>query len=282
MRVALVLLTACIGSFATRGQSPWVRPAAGAYVQLGYHTIPTYSRLFGKGGEDLPLARHVAENTLQLYGEYGLGERTTAVVSLPFRLHQRGARTPEQPLFILPTQPGRISGVGNLSLAVRRRLSSGPLALSVTLRLDLPSTLEQPTTGLRTGFNAFTLLPLLSLGQGLGKAYWFAYGGMALRTNHYNHYFNAGTEGGVSAGPFWLIAFVDAVLPFENAARPLQPLSRLTGLYENNQGWLSPGIKAAWSITDRWGLIVSAAGALWAQYVPKSPGISAVAFYRWP
>jgi hypothetical protein len=154
MRVALVLLTACIGSFATRGQSPWVRPAAGAYVQLGYHTIPTYSRLFGKGGEDLPLVRYVAENTLQLYGEYGLGERTTAVVSLPFRLHQRGARTPEQPLFILPTQPGRISGVGNLSLACAAAVER-PLALSVTLRLDLPSTPEQPTTGLRTGFNAF-------------------------------------------------------------------------------------------------------------------------------
>lgn len=262
-------------------QSPWARSANGGYVQVGYHTIPAYRQLFGGGGSDLPLVRYVTERTLQLYGEYGLDARTTAVVSLPWRMHERGARTPELPLYIVPTESGRMSGFGNISFALRRQLLSGPLVLGGTLRLDLPSVSSQPNTGLRTGFNAFTVQPSLSVGQGLGRLYWFAYTGLAFRTNNYNHYLNTGAEAGFALGSLWLIAFLDIVLPFENDARPLQPVRTRTGLYENNQGWLSPGLKALWQVTSRWGVVVSGAGAFWAQYVPKSPGVSAAVFYRW-
>ncbi len=277
--IAIVALAWCAASL--QAQSPWVRSSKGGYCQLAYHTIPTYSTLFGKDGEAIPLVRYVTENTLQLYGEYGLGSRTTSVISLPFRFHQRGARTPEIPLFILPTESGQISGIGNISLAVRHQILREPLTLSAHFRVDLPSTASQPSTGLRTGFDAFTFLPSISAGKGMGRVYWFAYGGLALRTNDYNHYLNGGGEVGVSAGPLWIIAFLDAVLPFENDARPLRPTRTLTGLYENNQGWLSPGLKAVWQITPQWGVIVSGAGALWAQYVPKSPGVSAAVFFRW-
>jgi hypothetical protein len=262
-------------------QSPWVRPVNSGYVQVGYHTIPAYSQIFGGGGSDLPLVRYVTERTLQLYGEYGLDARTTTVVSLPWRMHERGARTPELPLYIVPTEAGQISGFGNISLALRRQLLSVPLVLSGTLRLDLPSVSNQPSKGLRTGFNAFTVLPILSIGQGWQRLYWFAYGGFAFRTNNYNHYLNTGAEGGLAVGPLWFIVFLDIVLPFENGDRPLQPVRTRTGLYENNQGWLSPGFKALWQITPRWGVVVSGASAFWAQYVPQSPGISAAVFYRW-
>ncbi len=262
-------------------QSPWARPANGGYVQVGYHTIPAYSRLFGRGGSDLPLVRYVTERTLQLYGEYGLDARTTAIVSLPWRVHERGARTPELPLYIFPTDAGQISGLGNISLALRRQFFSGPFVLGGTLRLDLPSVSHLANAGLRTGFNAFTVQPSLSVGRGMGRAYWFAYTGLAFRTNDYNHYLNTGAEAGFAVGPLWLITFVDIVLPFENDARPLQPVHTRTGLYENNQGWLSPGLKALWLVTPRWGVVVSGAGAFWAQYVPKSPGVSAAVFYRW-
>lgn len=250
-------------------------------MQLGYHTIPTYSSLFGKAGEDLPLVRYVTEQTLQLYAEYGFSRRTTAVVSVPFRMHQRGARTPELPLFIQPTDPGDLAALGNVSLAVRHQFLSGPLALGASLRLDLPSSASLPRAGMRTGFDAFTAQPSISAGQGFGKVYWLAYSGLAFRTNNYNHYLNLGAEGGVSVGSFWFIVFADAVLPFENDARPLNPTSTLTGLYENNQGWLSPGLKAIWQVAPQWGIVVSGAGALWAQYVPKSPGLSAAVFFRW-
>lgn len=262
-------------------QSPWVRPVSSGYVQVGYHTIPAYSQIFGGGGSDLPLVRYVTERTLQLYGEYGLDARTTAVVSLPWRMHERGARTPELPLYIVPTETGQISGFGNISLALRRQLLSGPLVLGGTLRLDLPSVSNQPGTGLRTGFNAFTVLPTLSMGQGGKRLYWFAYSGFAFRTNNYSHYLNTGAEGGLAVGPLWFIAFLDVVLPFENGDRPLQPVRTRTGLYENNQGWLSPGLKALWQVTPRWGIVASGASAFWAQYVPQSPGVSAAVFYRW-
>ncbi len=280
MRALLIcvgFLCACTGT----AQSPWARAAGSGYLQVSFYTIPTYDALFGSGGEDIELVRYVTEQTLQLYGEYGLTSRTTAVLYLPLRMHQRGARTDNPPFFIIPTEGGQISGIGNVSLALRHQLLSGPLALSGNLRIDLPSTAQQSSTGLRTGFDAFTFLPSLSLGQGLGRAYWFVYGGLALRTNRYNHYLTGGAEAGFAIGPLWLIAFGELVLPLENDQRPLNPTRTLTGLYENNQGWLSPGVKAIWQATSQLGIVVSGAGALWAQYAPKSPSVGIAAFFRW-
>ncbi|MCS7036742.1 MAG: hypothetical protein RMJ33_00845 [Saprospiraceae bacterium] len=281
MRYLLSALLWLLTVASARTQSPWVRAANSGYVQMGYHAIPAYRQLFGRSGSDLPLVRYVTEQTLQLYGEYGLDARTTAIVSLPWRMHERGRRTPELPLFISATEDGQISGFGNISLALRRQLSNGPLVLSGALRLDLPSVLNQPNTGLRTGFNAFTVQPSLSVGQSAGRLYWFVYSSLALRTNNCNHYLNTGAEAGLSVGPLWFIAFLDIVLPFESDSRPLQPARTRTGLYENNQGWLSPGGKVLWQVMPRWGIVVSGATALWAQYVPKNPGISAAVFYRW-
>jgi hypothetical protein len=72
------------------------------------------------------------------------------------------------------------------------------------------------------------------------------------------------------------------VASVENGARPSPRFSdTLTGLYENNQGWLSPGIKGIWQINRFVGLVVSAGGAAWAQYVPKSPGLGAAVYVKW-
>jgi len=263
-------------------QSPWARSKAGFYAQLGYHTIPTYGTLFGTDGTDIEMIREVSESTVQLYGEYGITSRTTAVVSLPYRFNSRGARNPNQPLMFAQEDTGSISGMGNASLAVRHQFLTGKLALSGTLRVDLPSSKSQPSAGLRTGFDAVTVQPTVSVGQGLGKAYWFGYAGYAIRTNDYSHFANAGVEAGLAVGPVWIIAFADLVASVENGARPSPRFGdTLTGLYENNQGWLSPGIKGIWQINRFVGLVVSAGGAAWAQYVPKSPGLGAAVYVKW-
>lgn len=281
MRHTLLATLFVFAVFSLAAQSPWARSKAGFYAQLGYHTIPTYTTLFGPDGDDINITREVSESTLQLYGEYGITSRTTAVVSLPYRINSRGARNPDQPLMFAHEDTGSISGLGNVSLAVRHQILTGKLALAGTLRVDLPAGAGKPLAGLRTGFDALTIQPTVSAGMGFGKVYWFAYGGYALRTNDYSHYVNGGVEAGVALGPVWLSAFSDLTLSLENGDRPVTGLDALTSLFDNNQGWVSMGIKGIWQINRFVGITVTGAGAAWGQYVPKSPGLSAAVFFKW-
>lgn len=281
MRKTLLATGLCLFTLTLSAQSPWARSKAGFYVQAGYHTIPTYTSLFGEDGDDISLIREVSEHTLQFYGEYGIGHRTTAVVSLPYRFTSRGARNPDNNLMFAQEDTGSISGLGNASLAIRHQFLTGKVALGGTLRVDMPSSKTLRFTGLRTGFNTVTVLPSLSVGMGLGHAYWFAYGGFAFRGNDYSHYLNLGAEAGLKAGPVWIIAFSELVAPAENGARARTGLDELTGLFENDQGWLSLGLKGIWEINRFTGLVVSGTGAAWGQRVPKSPGLSAAVYFKW-
>jgi hypothetical protein len=117
--------------------------------------------------------------------------------------------------------------------------------------------------------------------MGFSRAYWSSFGGVTFRTNNYSHSLNAGAEGGLRAGPVWVVLFSELVLPLENGSRTLTPLDALTGLYVNDQGWLSAGIKGIWEINRFWGVVVSGAGAAWAKNVPKRPGLSAAVYFKW-
>ncbi len=281
MRLFLIFLWSCLVVVSVQAQSPWARSKAGVYAQLGYHTIPTYTSLFGAGGDDIELIREVSEQTVQFYGEYGLSSRTTAVVSMPYRFNERGARNPDNNLMFVQEDTGSISGFGNISLAVRHQLRTGKLAMAGTLRFELPADKSKPSAGLRTGFDAVTIHPTFSVGMGFSRFYWSAYGGFAFRTNDYSHFVNTGAEGGLRVGPVWVILFSELVLPLKNGSRTLTPLDALTGLYVNDQGWLSTGVKGIWEINRFLGVVVSGAGATWAENVPKRPGLSAAVYFKW-
>ena len=263
-------------------QSPWARSKGGFYVQASYNFIPTYGSLFGPNGDDLVIDHLVSEQQVQLYGEYGLTQKTTVVLALPYVMNKRGADNPESPYQWAQEDTGSIAGLGNIQLAVRHQFKSGKLNLAGTLKVSLPTAKEaEPNLDLRTGYNALTIQPMFSAGMGFRKAYGFAYGSYGYRSNEFSHFFNGGFEAGVHLGPVWLIGFSDIVVPFENGSRPQASLDLLTGLYANDQGWVSIGAKAIWEITRNFGINASFAGAAWAQNVPKSPGIGAGCYFKW-
>jgi hypothetical protein len=263
-------------------QSPWARNKAGFYVQTGYNFIPSYATLFGTDGEDIVLDRKVSERQIQLYGEYGVTKKNTLILALPFVFNERGASNPASPFHFAQEDSGRISGLGNVSMALRHQFLHGKIALAGTLRVGFPAgKAYKPLVDLRTGYGALTIQPMVSIGKGFRKTYGFLYGGYGYRSNHYSHFLNFGAEAGLHRGKFWLIGFSELVYSLENGSRVIPALDVLTGLYSNDQGWLSVGTKAIWEINRFLGISVSGAGAVWAQHVPKSPGIGAAIFFKW-
>lgn len=280
MRILLLIL--CLFSGVLSAQSPWTRSKAGFYMQGAWQTIPEYATLFGEDGESgTELARKVSENAFQLYGEYGISPKTTVIASIPVVFNKRGALNPDFPHTFGRLDSGSIAGLGNVYLGVKRQILVKKVALAGTLRVGLPASEGQSNTGLKTGFDAFTILPSLSAGMGLGRYYWFVYGGYGIRTNEYSHFVNAGAEVGCRLWKIWLIGFSDCLVSLENGPRRL-PLSDVSsGLYLNDQGWLSFGLKGIVEFNRFWGINLSGTGAFWGQNVPQRPAFSLGAYFKW-
>ena len=263
-------------------QSPWARNKAGFYAQAGYNFIPTYATLFGADGTEIVLDHEVSERQIQLYGEYGVTKKSTIICSLPIVFNARGASNPASPFLYAVEDSGSIAGLGNVTVALRHQFLHGKVALAGTLRVGFPAGAPyQPSTDLRTGYDAFTLLPMVNVGMGFRKSYGFLYGGYGYRSNQYSHFLQFGIETGKQVGKFWLIGFSDMVYSLENGSRALAGIDVLTGLYSNDQGWVSLGAKAIWEMNRFVGISLSGAGAIWARHVPKSPGIGAAVYFKW-
>ncbi len=277
---ALLLLLSCLGGHDVAAQSPWVRSKAGAYAQLALQAIPTYGNIFDANGNEKILEQSVTEQALQLYGEYGLSKRTTGIIALPFRSISvdRNKAFPGSPqdrsdYFIL--RPG------NITLSVRHQLRNQKLPITLTMRVDLPSWSAKPEAGLRAGFKAVTLLPMVSTGKGYEKAYWLGYGGYALRTNHYSDFALAGIEAGRRIGRFWVIAYSELQVSMKNRSRQESENFQRTNLYVNNQAYWSLGLKSVVKMNRFWGFILGGAGVVDARLLPNKPQFHLGAYFNW-
>lgn len=279
MKSALAFLPFILASLFLSAQSPWTRSKAGFYAQAAWHFIPAYQSLYSPSAVDSPLDRELSEGTFQLYGEYGVSRKTTVIASLPIRFLKAGDflenfATPE-------TAQGTLAGLGNVSLGVRQAILAGKVRLTASLRIDIPVDNYDDATGLSAGYNALTALPMVSTGMGLGRGYWFAYAGYGLRTNEFSHFLDIGAEAGYRIKKVWLIGFSEWMHPLKNGAAELPFHNRLTGLYVNNQGWLSLGVKGIFEFNRFWGVVVSAAGAADGRWVPKRPGFGFGTYFKW-
>lgn len=270
-------LLLCLWVGVAQTQSPWPRSKAGFYAQVSYLTIPNYANVFDDNGETGELFRAIGEHTIQLYGEYGLTKRTTLVAALPFRILRSGEST----VLISPVASGSLNGFGNPSFAIRHNFSNGAMPFTATVRVDVPVDRFDGPTGLRTGYDALTVLPMLSTGKGYGRWYWFAYGGYGFRSNEFSHFLDAGAEVGIRLSNVWLMGFSELNTPLDNGSPSVPLTNLLTRMYVNNQGFLSIGLKAVVEMGRFWGFSASAAGAGWGRNVPARPALGIGAYFKW-
>ena len=117
-------------------------------------------------------------------------------------------------------------------------------------------------TGLRTGIEAYTVIPTIAMGRGYKNMFFQLHTGLIFRTNNYSNGLRFYVEGGHKFfNTIWLIAFVDILDSFENGniEAPLENQQTLISLNDNEYGGF--GIKFLAQITPKFGITSAVAGA---------------------
>ena len=270
----LLLFTISLSMYA---QSPWTQKKGEAYVQLSFTTIPTYSTLFGN--PEYNTERKINDNTLQFYAEYGLSDKTTLIANLPFKMVASNEVT--SPSITPFTTEDSQSSLGNVQLGVKHNFYNKKWLISGQLLVEANTGAYEDASGLRTGYDAWTLTPTVIIGRGFDKWYIQGFTGVDIRTNDYSSAFKLGGEAGYKALDWlWVAGFLDGVASFQNGDLIDPRNNRLTGLYVNNQSYAAFGFKLIGEFDQNFGANVGLGGAFDGRNVAKSPAISLGLYYK--
>ena len=154
------------------GQSPWVQSKNGLYSQISISFIPEYDEIYSKNNTTYFSNRKLQDMTLQGYVEYGLLPNSTLLFIMPLKILKSGIET-KKSNSILPVQSGTLVAPGNFSIGWRQKFLEQFLIFSGQILVELPTASYEDNTGLRTGYDAWGVHPLISAGKGFARYYLF-------------------------------------------------------------------------------------------------------------
>jgi len=280
MRNIICLLLLLFASSLSYSQSAWTKPKGEIYTQLAFNDISNYSSIFNKNGDDLYPSRVITDQTIQWYTEYGVSNTVTLVASIPFKLLKTGDLVPEN-LNPISIAEGNFNTLGNISLAARFKFPTKKYALSAQLQVELPTGSFDEDTGLRSGFESYTILPTIAIGNGRENLFFQAFTGVFLRTNDYSNGFKFYVEGGKRFfDQLWVIAYVDVVDSFEdgNVETAIQNLGTFLNL--NDKEFSGFGIKLIEELNDKFGITTAFGGAFSANLEAKKASFNVGLYYK--
>jgi len=278
----LSLLVLVLYSSGSLGQSPWLPGKNSYFIQFSYNTIPEYSTLYNLNSEDLQTPRKVVDNTLQLYGEYGLSDKFALVASIPYKLLKSGDINPSysQDAAGIP-EAATVNALGNVQLSLKYSLLQSDWVSALQMKVELPANVEKgDSTGLYPGYDAYAFAPYASIGRGWNRFYFYYYLSIISRTNGFDSKLDTGIEGGWKASKnFWLISYFNLLKSFNNGSKQPWPPERQFGLYSPDQEFNAFGIKVIYEVLlkndQKIGFVAhGAGGTLFGFKVAKSPLLS--------
>lgn len=265
----LLLILLSLSNFA---QSPWTPKKGKTYAQLSFTSISGYNRLFGNS--DYSTEREISDRTLQFFAEHGLSNNTSLLVSIPFKMIETGDL---DPLIFQPeiTTSDSRNTLGNIEIGLKHNFYKKNWVLSGQLSLEANTSSYDHNSGIRTGYDAWSLSPYFIAGKGFGYTYIQAFIGANLRTNNYSSNFRIGGEIGRKLGKYiWLIGFLDVSSSFKNGDIILPIENTLIGLYVNDQEFGAFGFKAIGEISNNFGINAGFGGAFSGNNVAKAPAVT--------
>lgn len=275
-KVILIIVLVFISSNLL-SQSAWTLEKDKWYTQVNFTTIGNYSSIFLDGDESIELPRELTDNTIQFYAEYGLDAKTTVLVNVPIKLIESG----DEVMANSGTNGGSVSALGNIGVGVKRNLYNKDFVVSALLSVETNTSTYDELSGIRTGYDAWTVSPSIGIGKGFSNIFFQGNLGFDLRTNSYSHNFKGNIEGGYKFFDMvWVIVHLDYIKSFENGdvQFPIENLNTL--LYVNDQEYAGYTLKGILEITDNIGLTTGFGGAFTANLLARRAAINFGAYYK--
>ena len=258
-------------SYFSNGQQAWTRSKGKYFAQIGTSFLSYNSYIDNDTKSILPLGRDFVDMSVSLYGEYGLTDFLTVTGQLPFKY---SASTKGQNSNV---QDGSIFGLSNINLSLTGRLfQKGGAVVSTKVRASLPSGKYDDVTGLRTGFDATSIVPSLLFGLGASKFFTSLELGYEVRNNGYTNRTMLGFQIGKRFFKEKLIG-IFGIEYYQSLGESTfnDKKSVYTGLYLSTQTFLSPNMKIGYYVTSSNTFWFSAGFGLYpTDDIPSSPGIS--------
>ena len=272
--VILILASFSITSFS---QSAWTLDKDTWYTQVNFTTIGPYSNLFADGDGLVKIPREVTDNTVQFYAEYGLDDKTTLSANIPFKLIKTG----DEIIDNSQTLSESVSALGNIGIGLKRKLYDDKFIVSALLAIKANTSTYDEPSGIRTGYDAWTVSPSAGIGKGTSNLFVQGNIGVDFRTNSYSHSFKGNVEGGYKFfDKLWLILHLDYIKSFENGdvTFPIENLNTL--LYVNDQEYAGYTIKGIFEISDQIGVTAALGNAFSANIQARKTAINFGGYFK--
>ena len=265
-------------SISAFSQGPWTKEKGKFYTQLSFTTIANYHELFGD--PDYTINGELTDNTVQLYGEYGITNKTTLLINVPYKIIKHKELVNSCLIGPCPEHTNNKTALGNIEIGVKHNFYKKDWLLSGQFSVESNTGSFNENSGLRTGYNAFTFSPLFLAGKSFTKSYVQSFIGTKIRTNNYSSNFKVGGEYGHKVSKnIWLIGFIDIEKSFKNGDVILPNSNKATGLYVNDQEYGVVGVKAIGEFSNNFGLTASLPAAFYGNNVAKQVALT-VGIYK--
>ena len=267
----------------------WPRKARSGYLQLAFSTIG-YEKVYDASAAKVPAPGTVRDNVLQLSAEYGLTDRLTVGLAVPFGF--LSAKDYVNPLLrtgtvpVVPSPPADISasGIGDLVVTAQLALlKQGGSVLSAGLLFGFPTGDTTNTEGLWLGDGEFNVAPRVLYGLSLYPLpmYISADLGYNIRGQGYSDEIFGSLETGYGFLESRLYAIVQLSVQKSTNTEPSRdiPAARL-GLYNNNREFVAITPKLLYKFGSGLGVVVSYATATSGRNVAGGAVLAGSVFYE--
>lgn len=262
----------------------WAKEKTNFYVKLSAWYLEADEH-FTEGTDTAPNTTQSLFN-INVYGEYGITDRWTAILYAPFFTRATENDRISKATGGVLSEGGSINTIGDIDIAIKYGIiQNGKIALSAMLLLGLPtgeSTPGGPNNTLQTGDGEFNQMLRADLGipliSGTTNVYGNVYAGYNNRTNDFSDELRLGAELGLGIldSKWWIIAKADAIQSMNNGVPAIASTSN--SIFVNNAEVFSVTLETAVYLTKSIGLSAALTNPISGQLVYSDPAYSAGIF----
>ncbi len=258
----------------------WTQEKGNGFYKLGQNVI-FGTQYFTPAGTIEPITT-ISLYTTSFYGEYGITDRLTGILYLPFFV--RSTLNEERLASgVLQTPGDAFNSIGDTDISIKYGITKGKrIALSASLTLGLP--LGSPGGGetsiLQTGDGEFNQMVSIDAGTGFSNGIYANVNlGFNNRTKNFSNEFRYGLETGWSNGKLTGLLRLTGVKPLGDGQGT--PLNVNNGVFGNRVEYLAFTPEILYQFSKKFGFSLSTGMAFYGKRILANPNFGAGIFLKY-